>query len=676
MKERQEEPRVPTPSTVLTEEAAGWGSAAFNNALARNFAAGSAAYTWRTLTWMTRQGGASMEALYHAATHKNMRELADNLRRLVVEWSPIVGANVTVSLLEAWGNNYLVPMTDGLFPGAPLLLSGAFFLPGVAVTAWSFNRIMEFNLHAAVVASKTPGVTQSLRLRVPFKTCENPFDYDVSVVHEEGLPETLEPYKLYLRLINGKLAYSVITPKGEPVRDRLLSNMPVPEPFMKATVVPLLGAIFEATAKRGHTLPGAACGGMRRLKGSLIMEPARYWASELGLRLVGYVFPSMTIPVGILRLFHNGRFLLGESLPELCYRHKDTYYQEHPELTLSLGLAHFLTALGLAWCLSTLPTLMFAMMGIAGPEISPLHFLSGLQQIMLVVFVMIASHMTLPEPVKHSRRPFWLDPMNIWYTITGFEVDAHIHEGKKRIEALMKAPKDPDAITLEEVMQKTADITGSRPVQMVKKLLLPKAFHSMQNLIEDPFVREVWPEYRVEIIKRLCFVESIFASWTIQGLAWKPKQAAHVIAWIAGAKPNIVYAALKLAGSEKARLLLGDIRRYVEGLVLRVDTVINAETSAPLAPAVLPEIPETLVPATLIAVAQAEENAPFHPAFTAPTPSSSSSSSSSSMPSVSPFSVGRLGFFGSEDPPLPSAAELQRALQASTSGQSGGLNPF
>ena len=63
----------------------------------------------------------------------------------------------------------------------------------------------------------------------------------------------LEKNKLYLRKLNGKIAYSVITPNGSEVKDIIIDKMPTPEPFTLESLKKIKKDILAATIRKGHT---------------------------------------------------------------------------------------------------------------------------------------------------------------------------------------------------------------------------------------------------------------------------------------------------------------------------------------------------------------------------------------------------------------------------------------
>lgn len=75
--------------------------------------------------------------------------------------------------------------------------------------------------------------------------------YELSVMSDTTV---LEPGTIYLREKNGAIAYSVLTPTGEIIKDALVKEIAFPIPFTEnlSTLKPLKAAILSALYRRGH----------------------------------------------------------------------------------------------------------------------------------------------------------------------------------------------------------------------------------------------------------------------------------------------------------------------------------------------------------------------------------------------------------------------------------------
>lgn len=74
--------------------------------------------------------------------------------------------------------------------------------------------------------------------------------YTLSLMSDDTI---MEPDTLYLKEIDGKIAYSVMSPAGEPLNDIILDEVPKPESFTLGELNHLKESILKITTQKGHT---------------------------------------------------------------------------------------------------------------------------------------------------------------------------------------------------------------------------------------------------------------------------------------------------------------------------------------------------------------------------------------------------------------------------------------
>ncbi len=150
-------------------------------------------------------------------------------------------------------------------------------------------------------------------------------EYDLCLMLSETKPE---PGRLYLRSVEGKIAYTVITPNGRIVRD-ISTDLEAPVPFDLAKLVLLKEKILEFSSNEGHTRKKIPRGT------SFVEYRDKEISSNLKLRLgLKQMLPSMTD--GILNLENEDISLIIDNLDKCPAIRSFIYSQLYQEYKVAI----------------------------------------------------------------------------------------------------------------------------------------------------------------------------------------------------------------------------------------------------------------------------------------------------------------------------------------------------
>ncbi|VEB32562.1 Uncharacterised protein [Legionella sainthelensi] len=244
------------------------------------------------------------------------------------------------------------------------------------------------------------------------------------------------------------------------------------------------------------------CNFKRKFKGSL--------RGTIGLALNDLVLWGISqFPYGgkqiswILGLYFYGEYITYMATPERCERHKGM----KSESILSLGLAYT----------GTSALMNYALESTVG--VPPYLYNRTLQHLLLLLHINVASHMSLPlvKPQKETSIP--VDPLFLYDRTKRFIIDVVFAGLMKRVPIDFKPPEGAKPfIPLSTVFKFFTKILESdlEKVQVSEpgffkqatRVVLPNMFHNPKNAVNDPVIKQFWPEIRSDLLNIIDIVES------------------------------------------------------------------------------------------------------------------------------------------------------------------------
>ncbi|KTC80761.1 hypothetical protein [Legionella cherrii] len=243
------------------------------------------------------------------------------------------------------------------------------------------------------------------------------------------------------------------------------------------------------------------CNFKRKFKGSL-REPLVLMLNDLLLWGISK-FPYGGEQISwILAIYFYGEYITRMATPERCERHKAMKSESILSLGLTYTAASTLMDYGLESTVGTPPYL----------------YLRTLRHLLLLAHINLASHMTLPL-VRSAKGAIPVDPLVIFDRTKRFAVDVVFAGLMKRIPIDFKQPPGSKPfIPLSTVFKFLTNILESdlEQVQVAQpgffkktaRVLLPKMFLSPKNAVNDPVIKQFWPDIRSDLLYILEIVEA------------------------------------------------------------------------------------------------------------------------------------------------------------------------
>ncbi|CAM2874436.1 Uncharacterised protein [Legionella steigerwaltii] len=242
------------------------------------------------------------------------------------------------------------------------------------------------------------------------------------------------------------------------------------------------------------------CNFKRKFKGTL-REPIVLAFNDLVLWAISH------LPYGeqlsfILSVIFYGEYITRMATPERCERHKAM----KSESILSLGLIYTLLSMAMDYGFeSTVGT-------------PPYLYLRTLRHLLLLGHINVASHMSLPL-VRTPKNTIPLDPLVIYDRTKRFIVDVVFAGLQKRVPIDFKPPPGAKPfIPLSTVFKFLTKVLDSdlETVQVAQpgffkkaaRVVIPNMFLSPKNAVNDPVIKQFWPEIRSDLLYILEIVES------------------------------------------------------------------------------------------------------------------------------------------------------------------------
>lgn len=234
---------------------------------------------------------------------------------------------------------------------------------------------------------------------------------------------------------------------------------------------------------------------------------------------------SKSLPYGeqiawILAIYFYGEYITRMATPERCERHKAM----KSESILSLGLAYTGTSYLMDYALESTVGM------------PPYLYLRTLRHLLLLAHINIASHMPLPL-VRSTKDKIPVDPLVIYDRTKRFAVDVLFAGLMQRIPIDFKPPRGAKPfIPLSTVFRfltrvLDSDLEQVKPVppgffKKTTKYLLPSMFHSPKNAVNDPVIKEFWPDIRKDL---LYIIEIVEATKPVKTLTTAPTAIASTV---------------------------------------------------------------------------------------------------------------------------------------------------
>ncbi len=261
------------------------------------------------------------------------------------------------------------------------------------------------------------------------------------------------------------------------------------------------------------------CNFKRKFKGSL-REPLVLAFNDLVLWGISKSLPYGEQISWILAVFFYGEYITRMATPERCERHKAM----KSESILSLGLAYTGTSF-------LMDLVLESTVGMP-----PYLYLRTLRHLLLLAHINVASHMSLPL-VRSAKDTIPVDPLVIYDRTKRFAVDVVFSGLMQRIPIDFRPPPGAKPFIplstvfrfLTRVLESDLEqvkVTPSGFFKKTTKYLLPSMFHSPKNAVNDPVIKQFWPDIRADL---LYIIEIIEATKPVKSLTTAPTAIASTV---------------------------------------------------------------------------------------------------------------------------------------------------
>ncbi|MDF1654667.1 MAG: hypothetical protein P1U34_06090 [Coxiellaceae bacterium] len=328
----------------------------------------------------------------------------------------------------------------------------------------------------------------------------------------------------------------------------------------------------EQRAQRTHPVC-RECSSMRFIKG----EVRSYIAYFFMLGVIGIVSSVLPRMMGKPLAFLLSCQLYGELFLEyrladegVCDRHRDKYFRQNPELSISLGAMLALAC----WAVTS------AIESQIGIQQDTLDF--GIKSLFSLFFLGLTYHMPLPAPIKQSDR--WLSPLSWLRAGVAFAVDLTADGVKKQTKQLLRQQRNKP-LELEKKIAAVSSALSHPYVQKIKPYVIPKFLRSLQDALQDSVLKNYVSEILQHGIDFAAEVKKNKEGWKLKLVKTTPlpKSWRHQLVGNAyGGSRTVGELILALLGSKEVLDLLDKGALKAQNLlrILNDDPTIAAGPSA------------------------------------------------------------------------------------------------
>lgn len=282
---------------------------------------------------------------------------------------------------------------------------------------------------------------------------------------------------------------------------------------------PLLRTPGDETDKRHEVCKLAKCKPMRYAKGEV-----RAYITYILLSLVVAVIPLLMqsnfllASIGNVVAFFLGAQLYGEMFLEyfladnqMCDRHRMVYFQEHPELSLSLGMMHAFTCMLLSYSLSHTFNIPYGQLDFS------------LKAVTSLIFLGIPYHMPkLPAAKLKSER--WPTPTSLLRAGVAKSMDMTTAGFKKTLKLFIKE-QTPAQWDIEGMVRDVTAIMQNRKVKRLRLVLTPSIIHNLDGFTRDPVLKDYLEQIRKTAHSVVIDIKSAKDSAIVRGVLAMPIEA-------------------------------------------------------------------------------------------------------------------------------------------------------
>ena len=240
----------------------------------------------------------------------------------------------------------------------------------------------------------------------------------------------------------------------------------------------------------------------------------------------------------------------------LCDRHQHEYNKQYWERIFALGLPVVLIRKIIAGMIESVS-------GVSSDYYSPV-----LESFISMAMVALTYNMTLPDPVKQSDRYPTLASFvrqTASYTLDKVGPDV-IEYGKK----MFSQPGEP--FDFEHAYKMFLTIYRDPKTQTLMVLLLPKSLRSPYDFVQDPAIKEYWPDLQNSITSTLGMVEKYQPVYSEGIGGYLPKKLKNAgIALFAGVPKGAIKVASNLLEDPEFLKFVGFLKYEVSNMEVEVN---------------------------------------------------------------------------------------------------------
>ena len=240
------------------------------------------------------------------------------------------------------------------------------------------------------------------------------------------------------------------------------------------------------------------CATVDYFKGSL-RDLISFWAIEIALLTAERLpIPGAAAITYIARIQHNGRFIVTVAKSARCYDHQLIYLKDEPETAFALGLGHAINTFLINTALERLTGLSSL-------------FYYPIMQLMLIPQISVAAHMKLTDIAVSSKNTTW-DLIALYQEGTDVLIETFAlgieQQIKSRLQEKSLLPTSFSRFFKNLPNSKLAQLMYWAWHQPAMHLVLPKLLQTTDHFIQDPIVRDNWPEFQTNFIGFLKALET------------------------------------------------------------------------------------------------------------------------------------------------------------------------
>ncbi len=236
----------------------------------------------------------------------------------------------------------------------------------------------------------------------------------------------------------------------------------------------------------------------------------------------------------------------------LCERHQAEYHQQFWHRVFALGLPVVLVRKLIAALIESY----------TGVDSS--YYGSMLESFISIGMVGLAHDISLPEPVKESKR--WPDPASIVRNSATYAIDKigpNLVEQAKSLFA-----QDGEPFDYRKAYRYVVNVYKDPKTQRVMMFIVPKMYLGANEFANDAVVRDYWPALQDSIITVLGKIEEYQPMVTDGLVSFVPNP---VIAWAIGVPKGTVNTASNLLSDPDIMRLVGELKDGVTRMEVEVN---------------------------------------------------------------------------------------------------------